>query len=68
MGRQMEMFDPEVVEAKLRDLDVPGEMAELSAAEAWAAGAFCEDAISETDALNSVADHYFVASLFGEEP
>lgn len=43
--------------AKLADARTPGYQAEFDPAEAEAAGAFAEDALSETDALASVHDN-----------
>lgn len=46
----------EVAREKLADLDIPGFMADFTQAEAAAAGAFEEDALTEGDALASSAD------------
>ena len=46
----------ELVEEKLLDLQTPGFIAEFSPEEAALAGAFYEDALSETDAEDSAAD------------
>jgi hypothetical protein len=46
----------EVAREKLADLDIPGFMADFTPAEAAAAGAFKEDALTEGNALASSAD------------
>lgn len=56
MTRQLALFDLEVVHSKLTDAMTPGFIAELDPAEAEAAGAFEEHALSEADALESTAD------------
>ena len=56
MDRQPSLLDPEVLEAKLRDANVPGFIAELDPAEAEQAGAFEEDALSEQEALESASE------------
>lgn len=48
--------DSASVLAKLADADTPGYQAEFDPAEAEAAGAFREDALSEADALDSTHD------------
>lgn len=52
----------ELVRAKLIDAQIPGFQAEFDPAEAEAAGAFPEDALTEADALASMHDAlHFVA-------
>lgn len=46
----------DVVAQKLADLDNPGFQVELDPAEAEAAGAFIEDAIQESEALEAAHD------------
>ncbi|MGV7209328.1 hypothetical protein ACLB1G_15895 [Oxalobacteraceae bacterium A2-2] len=47
---------PDPVKEKLADAELPGFQAEFDPAEAEAAGAFREDALSEADALDSAYD------------
>lgn len=47
---------PDAIEEKLIDALTPGFQAEFDPEEAERAGAFLEDAVSEQDALDSVAD------------
>lgn len=56
MDKQLPLFDPDVLIAKLVDAMTPGFIAELDPAEAEAAGAFDEHALSEADALESTSD------------
>lgn len=46
----------DIVEEKLLDLQTPGFIAEFTPEEAALAGAFYEDALSETDAHDSAPD------------
>jgi hypothetical protein len=54
--RQQLLFDPEVLRAKLADAMTPGFVVELDPDEADAAGAFAEQALSESDALESSSE------------
>jgi hypothetical protein len=47
---------------KLADAQTPGYQAEFSPAEAEAAGAFSEDALTEADALASTLDYAYFAA------
>lgn len=58
MAEQLLLFDPDVLEAKLNDLDVPGLAIDFDPEEADWLGAFPEDALSEAEALASVSDLY----------
>ena len=58
MTEQMPLFDIEVLRSKLGDAMTPGFVVELDPAEAEAAGAFEEHALTEADALESSADAY----------
>ena len=53
MDAQLPLFDPDVLAAKLADAHLPGFRVPFSPAEAAAAGAFIEDALSEEDAIDS---------------
>ena len=48
--------NPEIVRAKLRDMETPYFVAEFDPDEAEMAGAFIEDALSDEDALESAVD------------
>jgi len=63
MSDQLTLFDREVLQAKLSDALTPGFVAELDPFEAEHAGAFAEDALSESDAFASTED---CLELFGE--
>jgi len=56
MDKQLPLFDPDVLISKLIDAMTPGFIAELDPAEAEAAGAFEEHALTEADALESATD------------
>ena len=56
MNKQLPLFDPDVLISKLADAMTPGFIAEFDPAEAEAAGAFEERALSEADALESAGD------------
>ena len=56
MTKQLPLFDNEVLRSKLGDAMTPGFIAELDPAEAEAAGAFEEHALTEADALESSGD------------
>jgi hypothetical protein len=56
MTKQLPLFDIEVLQTKLADAMTPGFIAEFDPAEAEAAGAFEEHALSEADALESATD------------
>jgi hypothetical protein len=56
MTKQLPLFDNEVLQSKLADAMTPGFIAELDPAEAEAAGAFEEHALTEADALESATD------------
>lgn len=58
MTTQLPLFDVEVLRSKLTDAMTPGFIAELDPAEAEAAGAFEEHALTEADALESAADMF----------
>ena len=53
----------DAVREKLADALTPGYQAEFDPAEAEAAGAFAEDALSEDDALDSVHDYVHFATI-----
>ena len=58
------LITPDPVHEKLVDAQTPGYQAEFDPAEAEAAGAFQEDALSEADALASMHDypHFAIVS------
>ena len=58
MNEQLPLFDAEVLQSKLNDAMTPGFIVEFDPAEAEAAGAFEENALSEADALESCADAF----------
>ncbi len=53
MPEQLPLFDRELLEDKLADLEVPGFVGELDPEEAEHAGAFREEALSEEEALQA---------------
>lgn len=56
MTKQLPLFDIDVLRSKLGDAMTPGFIVELDPAEAEAAGAFEEHALTEADALESSGD------------
>lgn len=48
--------DPEILQQKLLDAQIPGFKAQFEPHEAEMVGAFAEDALNENDALGSVID------------
>ena len=58
MTKQLPLFDAEVLGAKLSDAMTPGFITEFDPAEAEAAGAFEEHALTEADALQSTGDAF----------
>ena len=63
MTNQLPLFDIEVLRSKLSDAMTPGFIAELDPAEAEAAGAFEEHALTEADALESSGDAFSLELL-----
>ena len=53
MSKQLQLFDRDVLRAKLADAETPALEVEFDPAEAEAAGAFVEQALNEADALES---------------
>ena len=49
-------IDIEVINEKMRDIATPGYQAEFDPNEAEASGAFAEDALSESDALEAAIE------------
>lgn len=58
-----ELVVQDPVHQKLADAQTSGYQAEFDPAEAEAAGAFIEDALTETDALDSAHDNAHVVAL-----
>lgn len=65
MGHQLGLFEQSEVLKKLEDAEVPGSEVSFDPDEADAVGVFTEDAIGESDALQSVYDS--TPSIFGYE-